>query len=99
MSLSTLCCVFRPGEFANVASLLNHMRTPVNSQSIRPELRGLSKSVVQIRGLLVKKIVTYFGNIFICFLSHVPLLLLWYLPPRQPDRHQMSHLQMNKTPC
>lgn len=30
-----------------------------------------------------KKIVTYIGNhdLNLCFLLHVPILLLWYLPP------------------
>ena len=29
----------------------------------------------------------------LCFPLHVPLLLLWYLPPGPPDNHLMNHLQ------
>ena len=51
--------------------------------------------MVRIMGLLLEKIVTYFGNHYfdLCFLLHVPLLLLWYLPPGPPDNHLMNHLQ------
>lgn len=34
----------------------------------------------------------------VCFLSHVPVLLLWHLPPVQSDIHQRNHLHPNETP-
>lgn len=50
-------------------------------------------------GLLVGKMVTYFGNHYLdlCFLLHMPILLLCFLPPVQPDIHQMSHLNASET--
>lgn len=64
------------------------------------QLRGLNKSVIQIIGLLVEKFVSNLGDHYLnlYFLLHVSLLLLWHLPPMQPNSHQMSHFHANKTP-
>ena len=48
-------------------------------------------------GALSGKIITYLGIILIFFLLHVLLLLLWYLPPVQPDSCQTSHLHVSET--
>lgn len=52
--------MFINNESANVSSLLSYMCTQVNALS--DQSRTLSKSMVPIMGLLVEKIVTYFGN-------------------------------------
>lgn len=51
--------------------------------------------------LLVEKIFTYFGNLYLnmCFLLHVSVLLMWYLPLVQPNSCQRSHLHTGETPC
>ena len=88
-----------PDESAEVSSLLNHIKTEVNV------LTDLTLSpgdlINQWFRSRVEKIITYFGNYYLdlCFLLYVPLLLLWHLPPVQPDRHQMSCLQATETPC
>ena len=72
-----------------------------------PHPRGLNKSVVQIiMGLLVKNTVTYLGKhylflhfLFLHFILHVPIWLLWNLPPMQPENCQMSHLPASETLC
>lgn len=48
-------------------------------------------------GALSGKIITYLGIIVIFFLLHVLLLLLWDLPPVQPDGCQTSHLHVSET--
>lgn len=52
---------------------------------IQPPAKELNKSVVGIMELLVGR--NYFENHYLslCFLLHVPPLLLWYLPPVQTD--------------
>lgn len=56
--------------------------------------------MVHIKGLLVEKDVTYFGNHYLnlCFLVHGPVLLLRHLPPVAPDSRQISHLDADETP-
>lgn len=48
----------------------------------------------------MEEMVTYFGNhyLYLCFLLHVPILLLWHLPPVQLDSCQMSLLHASETP-
>ena len=97
-------CVFTHDESAKVSSLLNHMRTQVNALSdptpMIPSFR-IMVWMVWIMGPLAEKIVTYFGKHYpnLCFLLHVPILWLWYLPPMQPGSCQTSHLHANETPC
>lgn len=66
-----------------------------------PQPRGLNKSVAWVLELLMTKTVTYFENHYfnLCLLMHMPILLLWYLPPRQPDGRQMSCLYASGTLC
>lgn len=93
-------CVFTPDESANVPSLLNHKRTQVKALS--DLTHRLGDLVNQWLGswFLVEKIVTYFGkDLNLCFLLHVPILLLWSLPPRQPGSCQASNLHASETPC
>lgn len=49
----------------------------------------------------MEEMVTYFGNLYLylCFLLHVPILLLQYLPPVQLDSCQMSPLHASEIPC
>ena len=64
---------------------------------IQPQPSRLNKSRFHIMGLLVKKIVTYLEPYLNpCFLLHVAILSLWYLPPVQPDSCQVNHLRANK---
>lgn len=89
-----------PDESAKVSFLLNHVRMQVNTLcDPNPRLEAL---VVQIMGLLMgKKNVTYFWNYYftLCFLLHVPILLLWCLLPMQSDSHQTIHLHASETSC
>lgn len=52
--------------------------------------------MVQITGLLAEKVVTDFENYCLNLSLHVPVLLLWHLPPMWPDSHQMSHLHASE---
>ena len=63
--------------------------------------KELSKSMVQIMEALMEKVVTDFRSycLNLCFLLHVPVLLLWHLHPIQLDIHQMSHSHASKTSC
>ena len=91
--------MFLSHEPANVLFLLSHMRTQVNTPS-DPDLlpRGLNKSTVWIMGLLVETVVTDFANHCLspCFSSHVSVLLLWHLPPLQPDTNQGANSMLIK---
>ena len=51
--------------------------------------------------LLVEKNVTYFGKRYLnlCFLLHVPMLLLCCLPPVQTESLQMGYIHPCDTPC
>ena len=93
-------------ESDKTSSLLNHMRTHVKAMWSdhfpHPHPRGLNTSVVQIiMGLLVNNTVTYFGKHYLLlrFLLHVPMWLLWNLPPMQPESRQVSHLPASETLC
>lgn len=57
--LKRMFCVHN--EPANVSYLFIHMRTQVNAH----QSRWLSKSMILIMGLLVKRIVAYFGNYYL----------------------------------
>lgn len=54
----------------------------------------------RLMGVLVEKIVAHFVNHYLdlCFVLHVRLLLLCYLPPEKPDNRLMSHFQANGSP-
>lgn len=94
--------VCRPDGSANASSLVrSHGDTGERPEQSDPQPRGLDKSVVQIMGLLVEKTVAYFGNYYLnlCFLLNVPLRLLWYLPPTQPECHQTVPLHASDTLC
>lgn len=56
--------------------------------------------MVHIKGLLVEKDVTYFGDHYLnlCFLLHGPILFLRHLPPMAPESRQISHLDADETP-
>lgn len=56
--------------------------------------------MVWIVGLLAENAFPYFGSHYLsrCYLLHVPVLLLWYLPPTQPDSCWTSHLRAGHTP-
>lgn len=57
--------MFLRDESANVASLLNHIKIQMNTLSdLTHNSEGLIISVVQIIRLLMKKNVTYFGNLY-----------------------------------
>lgn len=69
--------VLLPVECANVPSLLTQKRTQVNTlrdpspSTPGSQPRELSKSLILIKGLLVEKNVTYFGNHLICVFSYI----------------------------
>lgn len=54
----------------------------------------------RIMGVLVEKIITHFVNHYfdLCFVLHVRLLLLCYVPPEKPDNCLMNHFQANGSP-
>lgn len=63
--IQTECYMFLCDESANVASLLNHIKIQMNTLSdLTHNLEGLIISVVLIMRLLMKKKVTYFGNLY-----------------------------------
>lgn len=58
----------------------------------------LNKSVGQIMGLLMEKKIVLGIIILMCFLLNVPISLLWYLPPMQPDSHPEQSTSMLVNP-
>ena len=97
MALSRECFVVIVDDSAHVSSLLNHMRIHVNTLS---DLNSSLGELINHGALGRKKFITYFGNYLnLCFLLHVPVFLLWYLPLVQPESHQMSQLCANETLC
>ena len=50
-------------------------------------------------GILMEKIVTYFGNHYLnlCSLLHVSILLLWHLSPMQPYSCQRNSSRVVET--
>lgn len=56
--------------------------------------------MVWIVGLLVENVFLYLGNHYLrlCYLLHVPVLLLRYLPPTKPDSCRTNHLHAGDTP-
>lgn len=64
-----------------------------------PQPKGLSKSVDQVMGLLGINRYSFWKTISFGFLLHEPMLLMWSLPPTQPDRLQMNHLLASETLC
>lgn len=102
--VQTKSCVFIPEESVDVSSLLNHMRTQVNSLSDPTHSLGDLAINCLDHGTLSRKTkqnktITLFWNLYhdLHFLLYVPLLMLWYLPPAQPDSHQTSHLHVGET--
>ena len=79
--------VFIPDTPTNVSLFIKPQEdTSEHPQCSTLQPRGLSESGVQLMGLLVGMIGTYFGNhLNLCVLWHLGASLLWYLPPGQPD--------------
>lgn len=85
----TECCLFILDESANLLSLLNHMRIPMNVMTDPTLSLGNLTNQWFRRWILVEKVITNFGNHCLnpYFLLHVP--------PMQPD----SQFYTNKSPC
>lgn len=80
-------CVFIPDESAGVSSLLNHMRTQVYTLSDPVPSPGDPLNEWFRSWGTWWHIVTYFRNHYdnLCFFLHLPVLLLEYPLPVQPD--------------
>lgn len=97
--------MFISGKYTYVSSLLNHLRTQMNTLSdLILSLGNLKKNhwfrswTLNEKLLLILEVI-----ILICvssiLLLCVPMLLLWYLLPVQPGKCQISHFHASETPC
>lgn len=99
--IQTECCVVRSDESLDVSSLLNCMRTQVNTRNcLTPNLRDLINPLFRSWSSWWKKLFLIEDPCLnLCFLFHVSIWLLWPLPPVQLESCQMSPFYASELPC